>query len=63
MINKIKMFCSGIGTMFHFFTTLAFVYLTRVSEIPMNHGIILIALSVTGFIFGAITTMHYEELK
>ena len=61
MFNKIMFFYSAAGTMLHFFMTLAFVYLTRVSEIDLAHGIILIALTVTGFFCGVISTLHYED--
>lgn len=63
MFNKIMCVYSAIGMMFHFAATLIFVYLTRVSEIDLAHGIILIAITLTGFISSIICALHYEDKK
>jgi hypothetical protein len=63
MFNKIMRVYSAIGMMFHFAATLIFVYLTRVSEIELGHGIILIAITLTGFVSSIICALYYEERK
>lgn len=61
MFNKLMFYFSAFGLMFHFTATLIFVYLTRISEIDLGHGIILIAITLTGFISSIISTLHYED--